>query len=40
MQDEEDWQVVSVWPDFVLEADCNSGRYRRVYSDGRIEMEG
>lgn len=36
----EDWQVVSTWPGFNLEADCNSGRYRRVYCDGRIEMEG
>ncbi|MCE9935653.1 hypothetical protein [Aeromonas salmonicida] len=36
----EDWQAVSTWPDFTIEADCNSGRYRRVYRDGRIEIEG
>ncbi len=36
----EDWQAVSTWPDFTLEANCNSGRYRRVYRDGRIEVEG
>ncbi|HDO1191510.1 TPA: hypothetical protein P2Q19_002358 [Aeromonas salmonicida] len=33
-------QAVSTWPDFTIEADCNSGRYRRVYRDGRIEIEG
>ncbi|MFM4785426.1 hypothetical protein ACEUCV_15580 [Aeromonas veronii] len=40
MDAKEDWQAVSTWPDFTLEVDCNSGRYRRVYRDGRIEMEG
>lgn len=40
MNKNEDWQVVSIWPNFALEVDCNSGRYRRVYRDGRIEMEG
>lgn len=33
-------QAVSTWPDSTLEVDCNSGRYRRVYRDGLIEMEG
>ena len=39
MQKAEDWQVVSIWPHFVIEVDCNSGRHRRVYRDGRIELE-
>ncbi|MDH1848022.1 MAG: winged helix-turn-helix transcriptional regulator [Aeromonas sp.] len=35
----EDWQLVSIWPEFNLEVDCNTGNYRRVYQDGRIELE-
>lgn len=33
----EDWQVVQVWPEFVVETNCNGGGHRRVYPDGRIE---
>ena len=40
MDAKEDWRAVSTWPDFTLEVDCNSGRDRQVYRDGRIEMEG
>lgn len=34
-----DWQIVTICEDFVIEVDCNSGAYRRVYSDGRIEAQ-
>lgn len=37
MDAKEDWQAVSSLPGFTLEVDCNSGRYRQVYRDGRIE---
>jgi hypothetical protein len=33
----EDWQIVQIWFHFVVEVDCNSGRHRRVYKDGRVE---
>ncbi len=33
----EDWQIVIIAGTWVEEVDCNSGRRRRVYSDGRIE---
>ena len=32
----EDWQVVIIANTFVEEVDCNSGRRRRVFSDGQI----
>lgn len=38
MSKQTDWQVVQLWPDFVIEVDCNSGHHRRVYKDGRIEQ--
>lgn len=33
-----DWQIVQIWPGFVIEANCNGGGHRRVYLDGRIEL--
>lgn len=33
-----DWQVVTICDGFVIEVDCNSGKRRRVYKDGRIEV--
>lgn len=36
----EDWQVVTICHGFVIEVDCNSGRRRRVYRGGRVELEG
>ena len=35
---EPDWQVVTICYGFVIEVDCNSGKRRRVYKDGRIEV--
>lgn len=32
----DDWQIVQIWPGFVVEVNCNGGGHRRVYSDGRI----
>lgn len=32
-----DWQIVTICDGFVIEVDCNSGKRRRVYADGRIE---
>lgn len=32
-----DWQIVQIWPGFVVEVNCNGGGHRRVYPDGRIE---
>lgn len=34
----EDWQIVQIWPGFVVEVNCNGGELRRVYPDGRIEQ--
>lgn len=33
-----DWQVVTICDGFVIEVDCNSGKRRRVYTDGKIEV--
>lgn len=35
---QQDWQIVSICNGFVVEVDCNSGKRRRVYADGRIEV--
>jgi hypothetical protein len=32
-----DWQIVTIMFKFVDEVDCNSGRHRRVFSDGKIK---
>lgn len=32
-----EWHIVTIFPDFVVEVNCNGGGYRRVYRDGRIE---
>lgn len=34
-----DWQVVTICPGFKVEVNCNGGGYRRVYEDGRIEVQ-
>lgn len=34
-----DWQIVTICPGFVIEVNCNGGRYRRVYADGSIVNE-
>lgn len=34
----QDWQIVTICDGFVIEVDCNSGSYRRVYADGRIDL--
>jgi hypothetical protein len=34
----EDGKIVQIWFHFVVEVDCNSGRHRRVYKDGRVEV--
>ena len=31
-----DWQVVVIGNFFIDEVDCNSGRRRRVFHDGRV----
>lgn len=33
----EEWQIVQIWPEFVVEVNCNGGGHRRVYLDGRIQ---
>lgn len=33
---EPDWHIVGITENFVDQADCNSGKRRRVYRDGRI----
>lgn len=34
-----DWQIVTIFPGFVIEVNCNGGGHRRVYADGRIVYE-
>lgn len=32
-----EWHIVTIYPGFVVEVNCNGGGYRRVYRDGRIK---
>jgi hypothetical protein len=39
MPQKPDWQIIGIYPGFVIEANCNGGGYRRVYSDGKVVYE-
>lgn len=33
-----DWQIVRIWPDFVVEVNCNGGGHHRVYPHAPIAL--